>query len=86
MTYCCKEFEKQATTLMPCIGSGWLYPAELNPSAQFERDEDGTWVIYDSGGDRSAVVVGMKFCPYCGASLAAPTPKWVCKEKYHDTK
>jgi hypothetical protein len=55
--YCCEEFKNQTVCDPP----------------QFERDEDGkTWNVNGCCGGGCFVVMGMKFCPYCGTELAGP--------------
>lgn len=70
MRYCCESFAKDAGELQAPVGGG-LYPPEMRPTAQFERDDsDGTWNINGCCGGGCHVVTCMRFCPYCGAKLA----------------
>jgi len=70
MPHCCKEFAEQAGALQTPVGGGSLYPAEMRPSAQFEKSEDGkSWDINGCCGGGCSVVSGMLFCPYCGTKL-----------------
>jgi hypothetical protein len=68
LRFCCDKFAKQATALQ--AGRIGLYPAGACPDAQFERlERDDGWGINGCCGGGCFVVVGMKFCPYCGADL-----------------
>jgi len=78
---CCERFAKEAGSLQAPVGGG-LYPYEMRPGSQFERDKDGTWNINGCCGGGCYVVTEMKFCPFCGADLLkqnatahAPTPE-----------
>ena len=66
--YCCDKFAKAAGHLQAPVGGGSLYPYQLPPYAQFERDA-GTWNINGCCGGGCYVVTEMKFCPFCGSSL-----------------
>jgi len=68
--HCCKEFAEQAKTLQPPMGGGFMYPPDMRPNAQFEKDsKTGTWNIYGCCGGGCFVVTRMKFCPFCGSQL-----------------
>lgn len=41
----------------------------MRPTAQIEKDEDGAWNINGCCGGGCCVVVGVKFCPFCGTNL-----------------
>lgn len=70
MTYCCDEFEKEASGLQSMAGGGFLYPPGMHPNAQFELDDDGkTWNINGCCGGGCFVVTSMRFCPFCGSAL-----------------
>ena len=69
MNYCCEKFANQATSAQAPVGGGMLFPAEMQPLAQFERDGE-TWNIYGCCGGGCFVVTDMTFCPFCGAKLA----------------
>lgn len=69
MAYCCAEFAEQAQAIQAPAGGGFLYPSSMRPDAQFEKDGEGNWNIYGCCGGGCFVVVGMKFCPYCGTKL-----------------
>lgn len=69
MTFCCEKFEKEAGAYTAPMGGG-RYPAWCAPSAQFEPDVDGkTWNINGCCGGGCYVVIGMRFCPFCGSKL-----------------
>jgi hypothetical protein len=67
--YCCEAFDKEAGEYQAPVGGG-LYPPSMKPSAQFERDDDGTWNINGCCGGGCYVVTAMKFCPFCGADVS----------------
>lgn len=69
MTYCCEKFAEQAGRLQAPSGGG-IYPPEMRPSAQFQRDENG-WHINGCCGGGCYVVTDMRFCPYCGSALTS---------------
>ena len=72
MKFCCDEFAKNAGALQATVGGGWIYPRNMRPLAQFEPDRDGqTWNINGCCGGSCWVVSEMRFCPYCGNSMAA---------------
>jgi hypothetical protein len=76
MKFCCDKFAEQAGAMQAMAGGGWLYPPEMRPNAQFEPDNDGqSWNINGCCGGGCYVVTEMKFCPYCGTALTAPTSK-----------
>ena len=61
-----------AGALLPIAGVVSVYPKEMRPTAQFEPAEDGqTWNVNGCCGGGCFVVEGMKFCPFCAASLAS---------------
>lgn len=73
--YCCEAFREQASKAQAAVGGGKLYPPEIAPVAQFEPSEKGDgWNIYGCCGGGCYVVTEMKFCPYCGSSLAKAHP------------
>lgn len=69
MEYCCKSFEKSATSHAGKVGGGFLYPT-AGHSSQFEGPDDDilTWSINGCCGS-CYVVTDMLFCPYCGKEL-----------------
>ena len=69
MNYCCERFAKEAGELQPPAGGGFMYPEQMIPLAQFEKDCDGSWNINGCCGGGCYVVTEMRFCPFCGASL-----------------
>jgi hypothetical protein len=73
--FCCDKFAEQAGHLQVPSGGGFLYPPEMVPDTQFEIEEDGTWNINGCCGGGCFVVTEMRYCPYCGASLAEHRPK-----------
>lgn len=68
--FCCKEFAEHAGHLTELAGGGGMYPVSMRPDAQFEPNEDGSWRVNGCCGGGCAVVSEMKFCPFCGSSLA----------------
>lgn len=73
--FCCDKFAHEAGHLRPPAGAGMMYPPEVRPIAQFERDEDGTWNINGCCGGGCYVVTEVKFCPFCGAGLTTEESK-----------
>jgi hypothetical protein len=69
--YCCEQFAKQAGEAQAPVGGGFLYPAGTMPSAQFEPNtmEEGGWNVFGCCGGGCYIIIGMKFCPYCGTAL-----------------
>lgn len=72
MKFCCDEFATSAGAVRSLAGGGFMYPPNMRPTAQFEPDTDGqTWNINGCCGGGCFVVEKMRFCPYCGAMIAA---------------
>lgn len=51
-------------------GGGYLYGKESVPTAQIERESDGTWNVNGCCGGGCYVLDDIKFCPFCGAKLS----------------
>ena len=73
--FCCDEFAEMATEeVVPGLGEpGTMDHAAttLHYPAQFKKLDDGTWVVNGCCGGGCYVVVGMRFCPFCGSRLTA---------------
>jgi len=74
-TFCCDRFAAEAGAHKAFAGGGFMYPDLMRPSAQFHRDDDGSWNVNGCCGGGCYVVTDMRFCPFCGASLTVPAPK-----------
>ena len=63
MIICCDKFGEKVREYK---GSGLGYP--VTPNAQFEWADDA-WAVNGCCGGGCYVVIGMKYCPYCGTEL-----------------
>lgn len=68
-TFCCDRFAHEAGHLQALAGGGFAYPPGMRPSAQFQRDSDGTWNVNGCCGGGCYVITEMRFCPFCGSKL-----------------
>lgn len=63
MKYCCEEFLREATEIPPST----LFDETCHPKFIISGSGDG-WNIWGCCG-HCYVVMGMKFCPFCGSKL-----------------
>lgn len=69
--YCCDRFRMECTTHQAWVGGGFgAYPADMEPTGQIEKDDDGGYAINGCCGGGCYVLTGVKYCPFCGSKLA----------------
>lgn len=69
MDYCCDKFKENAEVAKPMVGVIGVNPQEVNPTSQFERQDNGKWAINGCCGGGCYVVDEINFCPFCGTKL-----------------
>ena len=66
---CCGKWAEETANIKALAGGGFVYPDSMRPNAQIEPDEDGTWSVNGCCGGGCYVLTGVRFCPFCGASV-----------------
>ena len=66
MKFCCDELAENVETYG---GEPGLYPINMRPVGQIERDEDKRWNVNGCCGGGCYVLHDIKFCPFCGTKL-----------------
>lgn len=69
-SFCCDNFAKETSRVHAFSGGGWAYVGAVDrPTGQIEQSDDGSWNVNGCCGGGCYVLIGMRFCPFCGTTL-----------------
>lgn len=73
MAFCCEKLAHEVGS-QRWMGSGWLYPKEMEPTGIIECTGEGEWHVNGCCGGGCYVLHDIKFCPFCGTKLPPQSP------------